>query len=108
MRISQVPIGTYGRIAPRSGLAVKHGIGVGAGVIDRDYRGEIGVVFFNHSGDKISFKQGDRVAQLILERYAYDVDVVELHKSQDLPTTARGQGGYGSTGLVSDITSIRQ
>ena len=44
-----VPIGTYGRVAPRSGLAVKHGISTGAGVIDADYRGEVKVVLFNHS-----------------------------------------------------------
>ena len=63
-----VPDGCYGRLAPRSGLAVKKYIDVGAGVIDADYRGEIGVVLFNHSEEDFQIKQGDRIAQLILEK----------------------------------------
>ena len=63
-----VPDGCCGRLAPRSGLAVKKHIDVGAGVIDTYYRGEIGVVFFNHSEEDFQIKQGDRIAQLILER----------------------------------------
>ena len=57
-------------LAPRSGLAVRKYIDVGAGVIDADYRGEIGVVLFNHSEDDFQVKQGDRIAQLILEKIA--------------------------------------
>ena len=63
-----IPEGCYGRIAPRSGLAVKRFIDVGAGVIDADYRGEIGVVLFNHSDEDFVVKSGDRIAQLILEK----------------------------------------
>ena len=63
-----IPDGCYGRIAPRSGLAVKKFIDIGAGVIDADYRGEIGVVMCNHSDEDLKVKQGDRIAQLILEK----------------------------------------
>lgn len=90
-----VPEGTYGRIAPRSGLAVKHGIQTGAGVVDRDYTGEVKVVLFNHSDKDFQIEQGDRVAQLILERIVDDAKVVVV---ESLEETARGHGGFGSTG----------
>lgn len=63
-----VPAGTYGRVAPRSGLASKHGIDVGAGVIDADYRGPVKVLLFNLSGVDFEVGVGERVAQLIIER----------------------------------------
>ena len=90
----RVPIGTYGRIAPRSGLAVKHFIDVGAGVIDSDYRGNIGVVLFNHSHDDFIIKKGDRIAQLIIEI----IEMPELLLVDELDKTSRGHGGFGSTG----------
>lgn len=90
-----VPDGYYGRIAPRSGLALKAGIDVLAGVIDSDYRGEIGVILFNHSNFLFEIKTGDRVAQLILER-ADRLSPVEV---DELPDTERGSAGYGSTGV---------
>ena len=62
------PPGLYARIAPRSGLVVKKFIDVGAGVVDQDYRGEVGVVLFNHSDVDFKVKQGDKIAQLILEK----------------------------------------
>ena len=62
-----IPEGTYARIVPPSGLVVKHFIDVGAGVVDADYRGEVGVVLFNHATDDCRVRQGDRIAQLILE-----------------------------------------
>jgi len=89
-----IPEGTYGRIAPRSGLAWKKHIDVGAGVIDPDYRGNVGVVLFNHADEEFQIKVGDRVAQLILER-VMTPDVAEV---SDLSETARGEGGFGSTG----------
>eukprot|EP00759_Apiculatamorpha_spiralis_P014872 PhF_6_TR21651/c1_g1_i1/m.30837/K01520/dut, DUT; dUTP pyrophosphatase len=92
-----VPHGTYGRVAPRSGLAAKHHIDVGAGVIDEDYRGNVGVVLFNHSEVDFPIKVGDRVAQLVLEQILTP-DVVEVTSLED---TARGAGGFGSTGGVS-------
>lgn len=61
-----VPPGTYGRIAPRSGLAVKDGIDVMAGVVDQDYRGPVGVVLINFGEKDFKIKKGDRIAQLIL------------------------------------------
>ncbi|XP_074661670.1 uncharacterized protein LOC141914285 [Tubulanus polymorphus] len=93
-----LPDGCYGRVAPRSGLAWKHHIDVGAGVIDQDYRGNVGVVLFNHNSKSFSIKRGDRVAQLILERI-YIPDIVESETK--LPETERGAGGFGSTGGVS-------
>ncbi|PNW71917.1 hypothetical protein CHLRE_16g667850v5 [Chlamydomonas reinhardtii] len=90
------PKGTYGRVAPRSGLAVKNFIDTGAGVVDEDYRGEVGVVLFNHSDVDFVVKVGDRVAQLVLERIATpDVEEVE-----ELDATDRGANGYGSTGVA--------
>ncbi|KAF7056498.1 hypothetical protein CFC21_063898 [Triticum aestivum] len=90
-----VPHGTYARIAPRSGLAWKHSIDVGAGVVDADYRGPVGVVLFNHSDADFAVKPGDRVAQLVVERIATP-DVAEV---DDLDATVRGEGGFGSTGV---------
>lgn len=91
-----VPVGTYGRVAPRSGLAVKHGISTGAGVIDADYRGEVKVVLFNHSTKDFEIKAGDRIAQLVLERII-NADIREI-TLEELDTTERGAGGFGSTG----------
>ncbi|GMH03276.1 hypothetical protein Nepgr_005115 [Nepenthes gracilis] len=90
-----IPEGTYARVAPRSGLALKHSIDVGAGVIDADYRGEVGVILFNHSDVDFEVKVGDRIAQLIIEKIMTP-DVVEV---EELDSTARGVGGFGSTGV---------
>lgn len=91
----ELPPGTYGRVAPRSGLAVKSGLDVGAGVIDPDYRGEIKVVLFNFGSEPFMVKPGYRVAQLVIER-CETPDVVEV---QSLSDTERGEGGFGSTGV---------
>jgi dUTP pyrophosphatase len=90
-----VPEGTYGRIAPRSGLAWKNSIDVGAGVVDADYRGNIGIILFNHSDVDFEIIPGDRVAQLILERIA----IAEVSEVDDLDCTSRGAGGFGSSGV---------
>ncbi|XP_008783462.2 deoxyuridine 5'-triphosphate nucleotidohydrolase-like [Phoenix dactylifera] len=90
-----IPEGTYARIAPRSGLAWKHSIDVGAGVIDADYRGPVGVILFNHSDVDFEVKLGDRIAQMIIERIMTP-DVVEV---VDLDSTVRGAAGFGSTGV---------
>ncbi|XP_047050625.1 deoxyuridine 5'-triphosphate nucleotidohydrolase-like [Lolium rigidum] len=89
-----VPEGTYARIAPRSGLAWKHGIDVGAGVVDADYRGPVGVLLFNHSDADFVVRPGDRVAQMVVERVA----APEVAEVDDLDATVRGEGGFGSTG----------
>lgn len=95
----QVPPGTYGRIAPRSGLAVKSGIQVGAGVIDRDYTGEIKVVLFNHDTNNFVIRPGYRIAQLILER----CDNPPVEQVDNLNDTGRGDTGFGSTGIADHI-----
>ncbi|KAI9233354.1 MAG: dUTP diphosphatase [Podila humilis] len=90
-----VPEGTYGRVAPRSGLAVKHFIDTGAGVIDYDYRGPVGVVLFNFGQKDFVIEEGDRIAQLVLEKVLL-CDAVEV---EELDSTERGAGGFGSTGV---------
>lgn len=82
-------------VASRSGLALKHSIDVGAGVIDADYRGPVGVLLFNHSDADFEVKLGDRIAQLIIEKI-FTPDVTEV---EDLDPSVRGEGGFGSTGI---------
>jgi len=89
-----IPPNHYGRIAPRSGLSWKKSIDIGAGVIDFDYRGPVGMLLVNNSTNDFEVKKGERVAQLLLERVSVP-DVVEV---DDLDDTARGQKGFGSTG----------
>lgn len=106
----EIPRGTYARIAPRSGLAYKHGIDVMAGVVDEDYRGDIGVILINLGfrfqqnpvtgrseivdNTPIIVKHGDRIAQLIIEQYMPCLPV----EVESLDDTDRGAGGFGSTG----------
>ena len=89
-----LPEGTYGRIAPRSGLAVKNGIHVGAGVVDPDYTGEVKVLLYNFDDKPFVVKPGYRVAQLILEKY----HSCEVEEVATLEETERGENGFGSTG----------
>lgn len=77
-------------------MAWKHSIDVGAGVIDADYRGPVGVILFNHSDTDFEVKVGDRVAQLIIEKIVTPNVVTEV---EDLDETVRGEGGFGSTGV---------
>lgn len=92
----KLPRGTYGRIAPRSGLALKKFISIGGGVIDSDFRGNIGIIIFNHSDKEFIIKKGMFVAQLILTFYCNaDVQIVE-----SLDETDRGTKGFGSTTMV--------
>jgi dUTP pyrophosphatase len=91
----ELPPGTYGRVAPRSGLSVKHGIHVGAGVIDRDYRGEVCVLLYNLGSHRFEYSAGDRIAQLIVEKIHTPIVIVK----DQLDDTKRGAGGFGSTGL---------
>merc|ERR1712025_198309 len=94
----KVPHGTYGRVAPRSGLAWKNHIDIGAGVVDEDYRGNVGVVMFNHAEQEFVVKKGDRVAQLVCEKISYP----GLELLDSLGETVRGEGGFGSTGVSSN------
>jgi len=93
----KLPPGLYGRVAPRSGLAVKHGIQVGAGVIDADYRGEVKVLLFNQGGEDFKVSTGDRIAQLILERH--ETPAIQVVTGLSGGQTERGSGGFGSTGV---------
>jgi dUTP pyrophosphatase len=91
-----IPEGYYGRIAPRSGLAYKNGIDVLAGVIDSDYRGDIGVILLNtdHNLD-FEVNVGDRIAQIIIEKcHSVNWETVET-----LDATVRSEGGFGSSGV---------
>lgn len=91
-----VPPGYYGRIAPRSGLAAKQGVGVLAGVIDADYRGELIVMLTSHREGlwHHEIQRGDRIAQLILER----ADIFDPVEVEELDNTVRGEKGFGSSG----------
>ena len=90
-----IPMNHYGRIAPRSGLAYKNGIDVLAGVIDSDYRGDIGVILYNTDNNlDFSVKTGDKIAQIIIE----SCSTINFVKTENLPATKRGEGGYGHTG----------
>lgn len=90
-----IPEGFYGQIAPRSGLAVKHGIMTMAGIIDSDYRGEIKVVLHNADNNATFYiMTGDRIAQLIFKQF----QTCEFETVPELSNTVRADGGFGSTG----------
>jgi len=86
--------GFYGRVAPRSGLAVNHGLDVLAGVVDADYRGELLCALHNTGDRTISLPAASKICQLIIEKIA----TPEAAWSDELSETARGAGGFGSTG----------
>ena len=90
-----IPENTYARIAPRSGLAAKHSLDVGAGVVDADYRAELKVLLINHALTPFTVKEGDRIAQLILEK----VELSDPMEVDNLDETNRGEAGFGSTGI---------
>lgn len=90
----KIPSNCYVRIAPRSGLALNNMIGVGAGVVDPDYTGEICVLLFNHSCEKdFVINRGDKIAQIICEMARFP----ELYEFEKTEITERGEGGFGST-----------
>jgi dUTP pyrophosphatase len=91
-----IPAGYEAQIRPRSGLALKHGVTVlnAPGTVDSDYRGEVSVVLINHGSSAFTVSRGDRIAQMVIAAVAR-ADLVEV---EELPATARGAGGYGSTG----------
>ena len=91
----KLPNDTYGRIAPRSGLAKNHHIDVGAGVIDADYSGNISVVLFNHSNTNFIVNKGDRIAQLICCK----IVIPHVCEVQKIDECKRGKNGFGSTGM---------
>jgi dUTP pyrophosphatase len=89
-----IPQGFYGRVAPRSGLAAKNGLDVLAGVIDSDYRGEVCCLLYNTGDETINLPAGSKICQLIVEQ----IITPEAEWATDLDETARGAGGFGSTG----------
>ena len=97
-----IPPGLYGRIAPRSSLALKNNIDVAAGVIDPDYRGEVKVLLVNSSQRKFEVKAGDKIAQLIFEKAASPAFKV----LRSLNKTVRGSGGFGSTDIARTTSSL--
>ncbi|MFP7674206.1 dUTP diphosphatase [Marivita sp. S0852] len=94
-----VPQGFEVQIRPRSGLALKHGIIVpnSPGTIDSDYRGVLGVIVMNAGSEAFEIRHGDRIAQMVVA----PVVQADFHFVERLPETARGQGGFGSTGVAS-------
>lgn len=94
----QLPEGYEAQIRPRSGLAYKNGITVlnTPGTIDADYRGEVGVLLINLSNDSFKIKNGDRIAQMVIAKY----EQAEWISVEQLDTTQRGDGGFGSTGII--------
>ena len=90
----EIPEGYYGRIAPRSGLAYKHGLDTLAGVIDSSYRGEIGVILINLGDKDVYITHGDRIAQLIIET-CHHPNMIQVEYLND---SSRAEKGFGSTG----------
>ncbi|HEV7516710.1 MAG TPA: dUTP diphosphatase [Thermoanaerobaculia bacterium] len=91
-----IPPGWEGQVRPRSGLAIRHGIGLvnAPGTIDSDYRGEVSVLLINLGQAPFTLRRGDRIAQLLLAR----AEPIFWEEDDDLPGTSRGAGGFGSTG----------
>ena len=93
-----IPAGYAGFVLPRSGLALRHGLSIvnTPGLVDSGYRGEIRVLLVNHDpATPVTLARGDRIAQLVVQR----VEQVELIEVQTLPESARGSGGFGSSGI---------
>lgn len=93
------------QVRPRSGLALRHGVTVlnAPGTIDADYRGEIGVVLINLGQERFTVSRGMRIAQLVVAR----VDRISWHETEALPASARGAGGFGSTGGAGTTGGLR-
>lgn len=91
-----IPEGYAGLVLPRSGHALKRGVGVvnSPGLIDSGYRGEIAVILINHGHEQVDFERGERVAQLVI----IPIPAVEWDEVEVLPESTRGSGGFGSSG----------
>jgi len=92
----EIPPGHEGSVRPRSGLAIRHGVGMvnAPGTVDSDYRGELQVILVNHGQAPVAFERGDRIAQLVIA----PVVQAEVTLVEALTETGRGAGGFGSTG----------
>lgn len=98
--VIELPQGYEAQVRPRSGLAVKHGIGIlnSPGTIDSDYRGEVKVILTNFSPEPFRVRRGDRIAQLVIGRY----ERIEWEEAARVNETSRGAGGFGHTGIVAE------
>lgn len=96
--VLQLPEGYEGQIRPRSGLASRNGVTVlnAPGTIDADYRGEVGVILINHGGEPFEIVRGMRIAQLVVAR----IERAIVFEAVALDHSARGTGGFGSTGIA--------
>jgi dUTP pyrophosphatase len=94
--IVEIPVGYEIQVRPRSGLALKHGIGLlnSPGTIDSDYRGEVGIIMNNFSKVDFTINRGDRIAQLVLAKYY----TAQLEETSEVAESERGEGGFGHTG----------
>lgn len=92
-----LPEGYEAQVRPRSGLALKQGVSVlnTPGTVDADYRGEVGVILMNHSKQDLVIKRGDRIAQMIINKF----ERIVFEEVEELSTTERGAGGFGHTGV---------
>lgn len=101
--VLELPAGYEAQVRPRSGLALRHGVTVlnAPGTIDADYRGEVMVLLVNHGSEPFAIRRGDRIAQLIVAPVAH-AELVEIAETSG---TARGGGGFGSTGTVTDVSA---
>lgn len=92
-----LPAGYEAQVRPRSGLALKQGVSIlnTPGTVDADYRGEVGVILMNHGKSDLIIRRGDRIAQMIINK----IEQIELEEVSELPTSARGAGGFGHTGV---------
>jgi dUTP pyrophosphatase len=102
--VIELPPGTEAQVRPRSGLALKHGVTVlnSPGTIDSDYRGEVGVVLINLGGEPFEIRRGERIAQVVVQS-VMQAGLVEV-EVRDVSKTARGAGGFGSTGMATKDT----
>ena len=98
-----LPLGYEAQIRSRSGLALNHGVVVlnSPGTIDADYRGEIKVLLMNHGNDDFEIKRGDRIAQMIINKF----EMLEFFETDELPETNRNENGFGSTGVSAETTN---
>lgn len=100
-----LPVGFEAQIRPRSGLALKKGVMVpnAPGTIDADYRGEVGIILMNLGQEPFVIERGDRIAQMVIA----PVTTALWTEVSSLDETARGEGGFGSTGVTSDISAAK-
>ncbi len=99
--VVEVPIGYEAQIRPRSGLAIKHNIGImnSPGTIDSDYRGEVKIILTNFGTESFTIKRGERIAQMVVAQYSR----VQWNEVDKLTETSRGEGGFGHTGVEKNL-----